>query len=114
MEKMNMKCHKCNIELLERADVSGKDLLEYKYWHCPKCKDEFLDMGQLHEVAEKERALRRAEKAKFSKWGKAKFSKWGNSVALRIPKALAKAFHIAPGKTALLMKEKNAIKLVVE
>ena len=106
MEKMNMKCHKCNIELLERADVSGKDLLEYKYWHCPKCKDEFLDMGQLHEVAEKERALRRAEKAKFSKWG--------NSVALRIPKALAKAFHIAPGKTALLMKEKNAIKLVVE
>ena len=101
-----MKCHKCNIELLERADVSGKDLLEYKYWHCPKCKDEFLDMGQLHEVAEKERALRRAEKAKFSKWG--------NSVALRIPKALAKAFHIAPGKTALLMKEKNAIKLVVE
>jgi len=106
MEKMNMKCHKCNIELLERADVSGKDLLEYKYWHCPKCKDEFLDMGQLHEVAEKERALRRAEKAKFSKWG--------NSVALRIPKALAKAFHIAPGKTALLIKEKNAIKLVVE
>jgi len=101
-----MKCHKCNIELLERADVSGKDLLEYKYWHCPKCKDEFLDMGQLHEVAEKERALRRAEKAKFSKWG--------NSVALRIPKALAKAFHIAPGKTALLIKEKNAIKLVVE
>src|SRR3989344_3729124 len=106
MEKMNMKCHKCNIELLERADVSGKDLLEYKYWHCPKCKDEFLDMGQLHEVAEKERALRRAEKAKFSKWG--------NSVALRIPKALAKAFKIAPGKTALLMREKNAIKLVVE
>ena len=106
MEKMNMKCHKCNIELLERADVSGKDLLEYKYWHCPKCKDEFLDMGQLHEVAEKERALRRAEKAKFSKWG--------DSVALRIPKALAKAFHIAPGKTALLIKEKNAIKLVVE
>lgn len=106
MEKMNMKCHKCNIELLERTDVSGKDLLEYKYWHCPRCRDEFLDMGQLHEVAEKERALRRAEKAKFSKWG--------NSVALRIPKALAKALKIAPGKTALLMKEKNAIKLVVE
>lgn len=91
--------------MLEKSDV-GKDGLEYNYYSCLKCKEEFLDMRQLHEVAEKYRALRRAEKAKFAQWG--------NSVALRIPKALAKAFRIVPGKTALLMKEKNAIKLVVE
>src|SRR3989338_3539971 len=106
MEKMTMKCLKCGIEMLEKRQQIGKEHFEHRYWHCPKCKEELIDMEQLHEVAEKERALRRAEKAKFSKWG--------NSVALRIPKALAKAFKIAPGKTALLMKEKNAIKLVVE
>ncbi len=105
MEKMIMECYKCNIEMLEKAGMD-KQGFEYMLWHCPKCRDEFLDMGQLHELAEKYRALRRAEKAKFAQWG--------NSVALRIPKAMAKAFKIVPGKTALLMKEKNAIKLVVE
>ncbi len=101
-----MECYKCNIEMVEKSEQIGKEHFEHRYWHCPKCKDEFLDMEQLHEVAEKERALRKAEKAKFAQWG--------NSVALRIPKAMAKAFKIVPGKTALLMREKNAIKLVVE
>lgn len=101
-----MKCRKCDVELIEKNEQIGKDHLEHRYWHCPKCRDEFLDMEQLHEVVEKERVLRRAEKAKFAKWG--------NSIAIRIPKAVVKALGISPGKEALVMKEKNAIKLVIE
>lgn len=87
------------------SGVLEPDGVEYDYYKCPKCKEEILDMGQLHDAAEKYTALRKAREVKFQKWG--------NSMAVRIPKQIADELHIVPDKTGLMVKEKKTLKIVV-
>lgn len=81
------------------------DGVEYEYHHCPKCGEELLDMAQLHEAAEKHRALRRAKEIEFGMWG--------NSIGVRIPKRVADAHGMKPGKKGFLVDEKDAVKIIV-
>jgi hypothetical protein len=98
------KCYKCNakMKVMQGIDPEG---IDYEYYRCVKCGEEILDMKQLHDAADKYKALRRAREGKFQKWG--------NSLAVRIPKQIADDLHIVPEKTCLIIKEKNALKIIM-
>jgi Zn-finger nucleic acid-binding protein len=98
------KCHKCNAIMKQKVS-KFEDGVEYEYHHCPKCGEEFLDMAQLHEAAEKHRALQRAKEIEFGMWG--------NSIGIRIPKRIADAHGMKPGKKGFLVEEKDAVKIIV-
>lgn len=58
--------------------------MPYQFYRCGSCGEEFLDMGQLHDVAERYRKLKRYT---------AKLSRWGQSTGLRIPKELIERYR---------------------
>ena len=97
-----MKCPYCKIEMVEK-EGKNQDGVSYAYHCCPRCKEELLDMRQLHEVAEKYRRLK-----KYS----AKLSRWGSSIAVRIPSPLVKANHLKVGQELFFIQEKKAIKIL--
>lgn len=97
-----MKCMLCEGKMVEKEDKTI-DGISYKYSSCTKCGDEVLDMGQLHEVAEKYREMKRHSVT---------VSKWGQSLAIRIPKELVKKYHLKANKHVNLLPEKNAIKII--
>lgn len=97
------KCPYCGGVEEEKTGRTPVHGVEYRYWHCRKCGEEDLDMGQLHEVAERERAMRRYH---------AKLSRWGASIAIRIPKALLKKYKLKAGKEVVLIPEEGAIRVV--
>jgi len=86
-------------------DQMPVDNIEFEAYRCRSCGEELLDMEQLGTLAAKYRALKRAKEIKFQKWG--------NSIGVRIPKQLADELHIALGKKGLMLKEKNALKIIV-
>lgn len=86
-------------------DVFEEDGVEYEYHHCPKCKEDLLDMAQLHDAAEQYRALKKAKETKLKMWG--------NSLAVRIPKQFAEELKMIANQKCLILKEKNALKIMV-
>ena len=85
----------------EKKDETPEEI-SYNYYSCPKCEEELVDMKQLHNVAQKYRELKRYS---------ATVSKWGESLAIRIPKELAKEYGLKPNKQVNLIPGKNAIKI---
>jgi hypothetical protein len=75
----------------------------YSYHKCISCKEEIVDMKQLHLVAEKYRTMK-----KYS----AKLSQWGLSLGLRIPKELVKKYHFKSETEVTIIPEKEGIKII--
>jgi hypothetical protein len=106
MEMIKMKCKLCGGTVEKKRGVMEEDNVEYEYFKCLQCGEEYLDMDQLEKVAAKYRKLREAKDITFRKWG--------NSIAVRIPKEIVDALNIASGKHGKLFREKNGLKIVVE
>lgn len=95
------KCS-CNGKMKELKDKTPEGV-EYIYFKCEKCGEEILNMDQLHNVAEKYRAMK-----KFN----AKISKWGLSLGLRIPKELVEKYHFKNNEEVTMIPEKEGIKII--
>jgi len=100
-----IKCPICSSRVEKKVDVIREDKIEYEYYKCSTCGDEFLNMSQLESVAQKYRRLRKAKEVTFAKWG--------NSIAVRIPKDFVNELKIKSGKQGLLVKDKDGIKIVL-
>jgi hypothetical protein len=98
-----MKCTKCNILMEERTSIL-KDGTPYKHYYCIKCKDSFLDMKQLHEVAEIYRERKR---------NIAKLSKWGVSLGVRIPKELVQRYKLKEKNEVTFIPEEGSIRMII-
>lgn len=96
------KCTECkgNMKELIAKTLEG---FEYKYFKCEKCGEEILDMNQLHNVAEKYRAMKRFN---------AKISKWGMSLGVRIPKELVKRYHLKNEEEVAIIPEEKGIRII--
>ena len=92
-------CHKSMKEL------SGKtpEGVTYRYFQCSPCKEEIVDMKQLHEVAEQYRALKKYH---------VKLSKWGLSLGIRIPKELVEKYKLKDEKEVSIIPEKTGLRII--
>ena len=75
--------------------------VSYQAYRCKQCGEVTFDMQQA------ENYFRASEKAK-----QVTFSKWGQSLAVRIPKELAKALHLKPKNKARIIVEKDGFRIV--
>ena len=103
---IDVKCKICGGDVEKKMGVMEEGGVEYEYFRCSKCSEEYLNMGQLEKVAVEFRKLKEAKEVTFQKWG--------NSIAVRIPKEIADAYDISSGKHGKLFKEKDGLKIVVE
>lgn len=99
-----MKCPYCkgNMKIVE--STIKRDGIIFESSQCESCGEELMDMHQLRKLAIKYRKLRKAKEVKFAKWG--------NSLAVRIPSDVAEEFKLKAGKTGLMTKEKEGIKII--
>jgi hypothetical protein len=81
-----------------------KDGMTYEHYGCERCGQEFLDMKQLHDVADKYRTQKRLN---------AKITRWGVSLGVRIPKELVEKYKITEKTEVTFIPEDNGIKIVV-
>ena len=84
-------------------DFIKQDNIEFETFRCDNCNEELMDGKQLKRLASKYRQLRMAKAVSFAKWG--------NSIAIRIPNEFIKEYNIKPGKQAMLIKEKNSLRI---
>lgn len=77
--------------------------VNYKYYKCQSCGEEIVDMKQLHQVAEKYRAIKSFH---------VKLSKWGLSLGVRIPKEVVKKYNLKDNEEITLIPEERGIKLI--
>ena len=98
-----MKCPKCRKDMKLKKGSFEEDNISYDYYRCDSCNEEILDMDQMKKVSHSYRKLRDAKKITFSRWG--------NSLALRIPKELVDELEIKEGKTGLMYKDKDGIRI---
>jgi predicted RNA-binding Zn-ribbon protein involved in translation (DUF1610 family) len=96
------KCSDCGKQMEEKEAYTPEGI-KYKYFTCPKCGDEIVDVKQLHEVAEQYRTM---------KLYHAKVTRWGQSLGFRIPKALVTKYHFKANDEVALIPEKNSIKII--
>lgn len=80
------------------------DGVAFEAFRCPECGEEIMTMKQLGELARKYRKLRSAKEVTFAKWG--------NSIAVRIPSDIVEAYSIKEGKSGLITKEKEGIRII--
>ena len=97
-----MNCAKCKNKMTNMEGITPEGF-EYSYSKCEKCGEELVDLKQLHQVANKYREMK-----KYS----VKISKWGDSLAMRIPKKLAKEYNITNKIQITLIPEKKSIKII--
>ncbi|MBT7241193.1 MAG: AbrB/MazE/SpoVT family DNA-binding domain-containing protein [Candidatus Diapherotrites archaeon] len=97
-----MNCTKCRNKMIKKKGITPEGF-EYTYSKCVECGEEIVDLKQLHEVANKYRYMK-----KYS----VKISKWGDSLAMRIPKELAKEYNIKSDERITLIPEKKSIKII--
>ena len=95
-------CSECKGDLKELAAKTPEGV-KYRYFRCEKCGEEIVNMGQLHNVAQKYREMKRFN---------TKISKWGMSLGLRIPKELVKRYHLKDTKEVTIIPEEKGIKIV--
>ena len=99
------KCPLCNKGKLRLVhEAMPVDGVEYEALQCVRCGESIMTMGQLDVLADRYRKLRKAKEVTFSNWG--------NSLAMRIPKAIAKEYKLSSGKSALLVQEKKGIRII--
>ncbi|MFH0715105.1 MAG: AbrB/MazE/SpoVT family DNA-binding domain-containing protein [Candidatus Diapherotrites archaeon] len=99
-----MKCPKRSAFMQEGTDRTPEGF-SYRYHKCISCGEEIVDMKQLHEVAQKYRTVKQYT---------AKISKWGESMAIRIPKPLAKEMGLKEKKNVSLVREKDSIRIIAQ
>ena len=106
-----MRCPVCEQGTLKKDKIKemmfGIYLGEFPAEICSKCHESFTDEKTT-------RAIEYAAKKK-GVWGlgkKTKITKTGNSLAVRIPKEIAKFLHLEEGKEAYIHPEKG--RLVIE
>lgn len=73
----------------------------YTYHKCNSCGEEILNMNQLHQVANKYRAMKKY---------RVKLTKWGLSYGIRIPKELMNEYDF--GDEVSLVAEKKGLLIV--
>jgi len=95
-------CTECKGNMKELTAKTPEGF-EYKYFKCEKCGEEILDMGQLHNIAQRYREMKRFH---------TKISKWGMSLGLRIPKELAVRYHLKDDKEVMIIPEKEGMKII--
>ena len=95
-------CTACKGNLKELSAKTPEGFA-YTYFRCDHCGEEILDMSQLHNVAEKYRAMKRFN---------AKISTWGMSLGLRIPKELVDRYHFKKNEKVTMIPEKEGIKII--
>jgi len=96
------KCSECGKQMEEKEAVTPEGVT-YRYFTCPQCGEELVDMKQLHEVAEQYRTM---------KLYHVKVTRWGQSLGFRIPKELAIKYHLKANDEIALIPEKNSIKIM--
>jgi len=96
------KCSECNGKMKE-LKAKTPEGVSYNYFRCEKCKEEIVDMKQLHDVAQEYREMKKYN---------AKLSKWGMSLGLRIPKELVKKYNFKNNKEVTIIPEDNGIKVI--
>ena len=108
---MKMKCPICEKGTLRkgkiREEMFGVYLGEFPAEICNKCNESFTDDKTTKAIEEMAR--------KKGIWGlgkNTKITKTGNSLAVRIPKEIAKFLNLSEGKEAYIHPEKN--KIVIE
>ncbi|HIH15963.1 MAG TPA: AbrB/MazE/SpoVT family DNA-binding domain-containing protein [Candidatus Diapherotrites archaeon] len=97
-----MNCPQCGKKMAEGRDKTPEGI-GYAYFKCGSCGEEIVNMSQLHAVAKEYREMKRYT---------AKISQWGESLALRIPKALAQEYGLKKDGRVTLVPEKKAIKII--
>jgi hypothetical protein len=103
MEKIK-KCLPCKKNYTKKKSTMP-DGIPYHYYQCPSCKEEILDMKQLHSVAEKYRQLKKYH---------IKLNKWGPSLGIRLPKELAKQYKLNDKTTVSIIPQKKGLLVVPE
>ncbi len=101
-QKKLKKCSECRGQMKELISKTPEGI-KYTYFKCEKCKEEILDMNQLHTVAEKYREMK-----KFH----AKVSKWGMSLGIRIPKELVQRYNFEDNKEVSIIPEDEGIRVI--
>ena len=108
---MKMRCPICERGILKKGKIKetmfGVYLGEFPAEICDKCGESFTD----------EKTTRAIEEAAKKKgiWGlgkKTKITKTGNSLAVRIPKEIAKFLNLKEGEEAYIHPDKN--KIIIE
>ena len=99
-----MKCPICNKgSMIKVTDKISKDNIEFETFRCNNCGEELMDGNQLKVLANRYHELRKAKEVNFAKWG--------NSIAIRIPNEIIQEYNIKPKMKALLVKDKQSIKI---
>ena len=99
-----MQCPICKGKMELAKSFIKKDSVEFNAYKCVSCGEELMNSKQLRELSDKYRQLSRARDITFAKWG--------NSIAVRIPSAIAEKHHLTSGKHGLLMEDKDGIRIV--
>lgn len=97
------ECPYCRAKVKKDREYIEEDGIYVNLWRCPKCKEGYIDMNQLHQVTEEYRKMKTAMKTKFNKWG--------NSLGIRISKKFLDELKIKPGDEAWLIKEKKGFRI---
>lgn len=95
-------CSECRGRMVEKTAKTPEGI-SYKYFKCSKCKEEIVNMKQLHSVAEKYRTMKKYH---------VKLSKWGLSIGLRIPKEIVKKYNFKENKEVDIIPEEEGIKVI--
>lgn len=96
------KCSECKSSMKEIRSKTPEGV-DYKFYKCLSCGEEIVDMKQLHQVAEKYRAIKSFH---------IKLSKWGLSLGVRIPKEVVKKYNLKDSEEITLIPEEKGIKLI--
>lgn len=79
------------------------DGIPYDYFVCSVCGEEVVDRSQLYDMAERYRTMKKHD---------VKLSKWGSSIGLRIPRALARKYHLDEESEVTIIAEENGMRVV--
>ncbi len=99
-----MKCPLCQGMMVLKADKIEQDGVAFDAFRCTDCGEEIMTMKQLKVLAGKYRKLRKAKEITFAQWG--------NSLAVRIPRDVAEEYHLSAGSQAMLVKEKEGMRII--
>lgn len=105
-----MKCVFCKAETARKVveyKEFGVSLGKFEADVCPKCNEFFFDSGTVSKIQVKSKKL-----GLFGLSKRTKVAEVGNSIAIRIPKEIAKFVGLKKGKEVLIMpKEKNLLSI---
>lgn len=99
-----MECPICKGKMEKVRDKIKEDGIAFEAFKCQSCGEEIMNMRQLKLLADKYRKLRKAKEITFAKWG--------NSIAVRIPSEIAEEYKIKSGRSGIITKDKEGIKII--